>query len=706
MTEVAQIPQSPARTMDLAQFAQRGQRLGKRILLEARTRPVAALAAAFLVAVVVASILAGVISPYNPQYENLAAILHGPSSAHLLGTDELGRDVLTRLLYGGRVSLLAAGESVLTFVVVGLPIGLISGYAGGRVDRGIMWLADIVLSLPHIIVLLVVAAVLQGDAPLMISLGVIASPVLVRTTRAATLAVREELYVKAAEVLGLPRWRVLANHIVPRVLPTVLVQLSVFASAAVVIETALGFLGLDSTPPAPSWGSMVAEAATSIDQSQWMMITTGLTIALTSLSLGLVGDAIREISTGQSLAKRRVGAQAAKPANLTAAASARATLPGTSATATVDEVQPPVPEVHGGQAPQSQPGTQMQASTEPRPGAGQSQPQRSDVLLSVTDLAITVRTAQNDLPIVDRVTFDLKRGECLGIVGESGCGKSMMSLAVLGLLPESCQVSGGRVLFDGQDITHLASNARRQLRGRGIAYVSQEPMQALDPGATVGAILREAIRRNQDMTRPAAREEAVNLLGQVRIPNPRAVALQYAHELSGGMAQRVCIALALAGKPQLIIADEPTTALDVTVQADILDLLHALRKGKGVAVLLISHDWGVVADSCDRAAVMYAGELVEWGGLSDIFARPLHPYTEALLLANPHLLSTGPLMTIPGTVPPPGQWPAGCRFAARCRYATDDCLGSAVEPRHLGDGRLARCLYPGRVGTSQEVVDV
>ncbi len=676
MTELARPSPGQDRT-ELAWFAQRGQRLRKRIWLEARHRPVAACAAAYLVAVVLACALASVIAPYNPQAESLTEILRGPSLAHLLGTDELGRDVLSRLLYGGRVSLLAAGEAVLTFAVVGLPIGLISGYVGGRLDRCVMWITDIILSLPHIIILLVVAAVLSGDVPLMISLGVIASPVLIRTTRAVTLSVRQELYVKAAEVLGLPRWRVLKNHVIPRLLPTVLVQLTVFASSALVIETALGFLGLDATPPAPSWGSMVAEGATVIDQSQWMIITTGLTIAVTSLALGLVGDAIREISTGQSIGK---------PASRGRPGQEKGTQSGSASSVTADERQT--------------------AAAQVRPKSATLPSDPEDALLSVRDLAITAHTANGELPVVDRVTFDLQRGECLGIVGESGCGKSMMSLAVLGLLPDGCRISGGLIRFDGRDITDLPAKARRQLRGRGIGYVSQEPMQALDPGMTVGRVLREAVRRNQGLARRPAREESLSLLERVRIPDPKAVALRYPHELSGGMAQRVCIALALAGKPQLIIADEPTTALDVTVQAEILDLLYALRADQNVSVVLISHDWGVIADSCDNAGVMYAGELVEWGRVTDIFSHPMHPYTEALLLANPHLLASGPLTTIPGSVPRPGQWPAGCRFATRCRYATEHCSAAPVEARDVGNGRVVRCLYPERVGAMRDAIDV
>ncbi len=675
MTDLAQIPWGPDGP-EQSQISSQGERLRQRVWLEARRRPTAVIALLYLVVVVVACIFANVIAPYNPEALNLLEILRGPSWAHPLGTDELGRDVLTRLLYGGRVSLLAAGEAVLTFAVVGLPIGLSAGYFGGTLDRAIMWVTDLVLSLPSIIILLVVAAVIGGNTALMVTFGAITSPVLIRTTRAATLAVRQELYVRAAEVIGLPSWRVLKNHVVPRVLPTVLIQLTVFASAAIVIETALGFLGFDATPPAPSWGSMVAEAASAISQSQWMMVTTGLTIALTALALGVVGDAIRDISTGElhgglitTSRRRRATQTQARLANSVTVGNRRA----------------------------------QAALGPPDEDAFANAPQ--DALLSVRDLSVAASTASGELQLVDRVTFDLRRGECLGIVGESGCGKSITALAVLGLLPQGCKITGGTIHFDGKDVTMLAKGTTKHLR-RGIGYVSQEPMQALDPGMTVGRVLREVLRRNQDLTRTVAREEAINLLAQVRIPNPKTAASRYPHELSGGMAQRVCIALALAGKPQLIIADEPTTALDVTVQAEILDLLHALRAEQGVAVLLITHDWGVVADSSDHAAVMYAGELVERGRVTDIFSRPLHPYTEALLLANPHRVSSGPLTTLPGSVLPPGKWPEGCRFAVRCGYATEECRTAPVTARDAGGRRVVRCLYPERVGATRQAIDV
>jgi peptide/nickel transport system permease protein len=234
---------------------------------------------------------------------------------------------------------------------------------------------------------------------------------------------------------------------------------------------------------------------------------------------------------------------------------------------------------------------------------------------------------------------------------------------------------------------------RAALRGSVVAFISQEPMVALDPLFSVGNQLREAIRTHSPLTRRQADARAVELLEQVQIADPRHVARQYPHELSGGMAQRVSIAIALSGNPLVLIADEPTTALDVTVQAEIIDLLRTIQKDTGMAILFISHDWGVIADMCSRVVVMYAGQGVEYGPLMDMLELPLHPYTKGLLLANPRLAERGSaLATIPGTVPTPAQWPAGCHFHGRCRYARPECTAGPIGLGAFGGGRLSRCL--------------
>jgi peptide/nickel transport system permease protein len=300
----------------------------------------------------------------------------------------------------------------------------------------------------------------------------------------------------------------------------------------------------------------------------------------------------------------------------------------------------------------------------------------------------------------------------LGLVGESGCGKTMTARALPGLLPAGVTVTGGSVWFAGRDLAGLPEKELRAIRGRDIAMISQEPMVALDPVFSIGYQLTQPIRRfrgagGNRVGRGEARRIAAQLLGQVGITDPRRVLRSYPHQLSGGMAQRVCIALALTGSPKLLIADEPTTALDVTVQAEILSLLRSLVRETGLSVLIVSHDLGVVADLCDDVAVMYAGQVAESGTVAAVLGQPSHPYTAALLGANPHVAEGLPvpdrLPSIPGTVPAPADWPDGCRFAGRCSLATEECaLPVPVSPAHRGGPVLTgpvltgtvRCVHP------------
>jgi peptide/nickel transport system permease protein len=281
----------------------------------------------------------------------------------------------------------------------------------------------------------------------------------------------------------------------------------------------------------------------------------------------------------------------------------------------------------------------------------------------------------------------------LGIVGESGCGKTVTASAILGSLGDAAKVDGD-VEFHGQNLLKMGRRARAALRGKGIAYVSQDPMVALDPCYRVSSQLGEVVGRHDRIGGAKREARILELLRMVGLSDPEAVAAKYPHELSGGMAQRVSIALALAGRPELLVADEITTALDVTIQAEILELLRTLRAETGMAMIMITHDLGVVADSCDRVAVMYAGQIVETADVATVFAKPAHPYTKALLAANPIVAKRGEALTsIPGSVPPPAQWPVSCHFAGRCEFATADCTATAIGLQHTGEpGHLARCI--------------
>ncbi len=329
-------------------------------------------------------------------------------------------------------------------------------------------------------------------------------------------------------------------------------------------------------------------------------------------------------------------------------------------------------------------------------------------LLSVTGLEVTLPTASGSAPILTGIDLTLERGESLGLVGESGCGKSMTALAIMGLLPRGARVAGA-VSLAGQSLVGLDDRALSRLRGRHMAMIFQEPMSALNPVMTIGAQIVEGPMRHLKMSRRAARDRARELLDRVGLPPGRFPLSLYPHELSGGQRQRVVIALALSSSPALLIADEPTTALDVTVQSQILDLIADVVSADGMGLVMITHDLGVVAEMTDRVAVMYSGRVVETGTTADVFAEMGHPYTRGLFRAMPSsdLVGSGaiddgppagPLATIPGTVPDPRARPSGCVFRPRCARAIDACAAAPPPWRTLGADHDVLCLRPGRDG--------
>jgi peptide/nickel transport system ATP-binding protein len=294
---------------------------------------------------------------------------------------------------------------------------------------------------------------------------------------------------------------------------------------------------------------------------------------------------------------------------------------------------------------------------------------------------------------VDTVNFDLARGATLGIVGESGCGKSVTALAIMGLLPKTSAKVSGRVRFDGVDLLHLSDNALRDLRGNRLAMIFQEPMTSLNPAYTIGEQIIEVLVRHRGLNGQQARRRAIELLRNVRIPSPEQRVDDYPHRLSGGMRQRAMIAMALACDPQLLIADEPTTALDVTIQAQVLELMRMLKEQTDAAIILISHDLGVVAEVCDEVAVMYAGEIVERAPVEALFEQPQHPYTVGLLASIPRLdRRVDKLATIEGALPDMSAPPHSCRFAPRCPFVSEICVAAPPPMVDVGERHWSRCV--------------
>jgi peptide/nickel transport system ATP-binding protein len=320
-------------------------------------------------------------------------------------------------------------------------------------------------------------------------------------------------------------------------------------------------------------------------------------------------------------------------------------------------------------------------------------------LLDIAGLSLNIPTADGVAEILSDVSFSLERGECIGLVGESGCGKSMTALAALGLAPDAARIHGA-IRFDGQDLLSTGEAGLCAIRGRHIAMIFQEPMTALNPVMCIGAQIAEGVRLHLRLGHAEAEDRARRLLDRVGLPSPRFSPQLYPHQLSGGQRQRVMIAMALACDPDILIADEPTTALDVTIQAQILDLIASLAAETGMALIMITHDLGIVAETTERMLVMYAGRIVEQGPTAEVFARMAHPYTRGLFAASPHAVTVDEtvgrirLAAIPGQVPDPARRPAGCVFADRCARQTTACRGAVPAAAAVGPDHTAACIHP------------
>jgi len=604
-------------------------------------------AAVFVLALLVfLAVFADVIAPYDPLRQNLIKALQSPSAAHWLGTDDLGRDVLSRLIHGCRIAVIAAAEGTLIAVVLGVPLGLFIGYRGGWWDWVVMRVVEAIVSIPGIMVAIVIIAILgPGLHRAMIALGILYSTSFLRLARGVVLAEREEVYVRSARVIGASDRRILLRHIVPNIAPPLIVQVTLTVGAVLLSEAGLSFIGLGVQPPDASWGTMLNSAAAFMELNWFLAVPPGVAIIVTVLAVNLLGDVIRD-SIGRGIAVE------AKP----------------EATA-----------------------SRRDAAVHAAPAVTRALPRAQNEVLRVEGLQVTVGEG---LPIITDLSFGISRGETLGLVGESGSGKTMTGLAVLGLMGTGLRTTGGSIMLNGRDLRSLSRRQMETVRGNEVAMVFQDPTTSLNPAFTVGSQIAEVLRTKKGMSKAQAWTRAVELIDRVGIPRPEERARAYPHELSGGMAQRIAIARALSCNPSLLIADEPTTALDVTVQQEILDLFRDLQDEFGMAILFVTHDLAVAADICDRISVMYAGEMVEMAEVNALFSDPRHPYTRGLLRAMPHAADRNPpLPTIRGSVPRPGSWPAGCRFSNRCDFRVAACDQRIPL---LADGqRLARCVRAG-----------
>ncbi|MGV0908824.1 dipeptide/oligopeptide/nickel ABC transporter permease/ATP-binding protein [Martelella sp. FOR1707] len=568
------------------------------------------------------------------------------SEGHLLGTDALGRDLLSRLIWGTRVSLAVGVSATLIAAFFGSLIGLVAGYAGGRTDNILMRGIDMVMAFPYILLALAIVAVLgPGLLNALYAIAVVNIPFFARNIRGMTLGLSRREFVDAARLSGKSHFSILFGEVLPNVLPVIIITMSTTIGWMILETAGLSFLGLGAQPPQADLGSMLGDGRKVLFTDAHVSMVPGLMIFALVMSINLLGDGIRDV-----LDPRLKSGALARPGARTA--------------------------------------VKRDAAPDEKP--------RENAVLDVQQMRTEFHVGGSIYKAVGGVDLHIREGECLGLVGESGSGKSVTAMSLMGLVPTPPgRIAGGAAWFSGEDLFAASDERIRQLRGGAVSHVFQDPLSTLHPLFTVGDQLIEAIQAHQPLSKSEARRKATDLLQSVRIPNAAERLNAFPHELSGGMRQRISIAMALANDAQLIIADEPTTALDVTVQAQILELMNGLRKERDTAILFITHDFGVVSAICDRVAVMYAGRIVETGTTEEILANPAHPYTAKLIDCVPVLGEPERrLDAIQGRPPVVNDLPDGCAFADRCPYVQDDCRKGDIPMLSFGDERGARCIHP------------
>lgn len=623
------------------------------------------IALCFLVLIAAVAIFAPLIAPHDPLATGIPA--QKPSGEHFFGTDRLGRDIYSRLLYGAQASLLVGLGSVALALVLGGLLGALAATSAKWANETIMRIMDMVMAFPGIALAAALLASLGNTLPVIIlSIAIIYTPQIARVVRANVLAQWGEDYVRAERVIGAGRFFILGTHVVRNCAAPVLVFATVMVADAIILEASLSFLGAGIQDPAPSWGNVISYGRTLVLNGAWWATTfAGLVILLTVLALNILAEGMTDaLVNTKGSAKKKAGenGEVVAKAKVVADAAANARLRGeldllsAAETARTDRL------------------VLDTSASEPR------------TILEVKNLSIRFPERYGDTPIVQNVSFAVREGETMALVGESGCGKSITSLAIMGLLPHTAKLSGS-ITFDGKELLPATADGGtlagddkvyKGLRGEQIAMVYQDALSSLNPSMLVGDQLRQ-------LTKRGGRKSPEELLTLVKLDAKRTMR-SYPHELSGGQRQRVLIAMALSRSPKLVVCDEPTTALDVTVQKQVVDLLNELREQLGFAMVFVSHDLALVASLAHKVTVMYAGQVVEAGPISDVLANPHHEYTQGLLGAVLSIESQAErLHQIPGTVPSPYDFAAGDRFAERSqREAADPAQQLAFVPVAAG----------------------
>ena len=607
------------------------------------------IALVILVAVVLISILAPIIAPYDPYAIGMAR--QAPDAAHIFGTDDKGRDILSRILYGGRISLIIGFGSVLFALVLGSIVGALAAVSRKAVSEVIMRILDIIMSVPGIALAAVLVTILGNSVPAIIfSIGFMYTPQIARIVRANIVSEYGEDYVRAVIVSGARAPWILMKHVLRNCAAPIMVFTVTLVADAIIFEASLTFLSAGIAEPTPTWGNILADARAGVLSGRWWQaLYPGIAIMLTCLALNILSEGITDaMAAAPSAPVDTENSESRREADLLVADPVRAYKEqAESLAARLSALR----EVELARTDRRVP----DYSVEP--------------LLQVKNLSIGF-PRHGDVNVVDNVSFDVRPGQCMALVGESGCGKSITTKTIMNLLPDTARIQG-EVLYKGQDLLKLSPEEHRKLLGTEIAMVYQDSLSALNPSMLISAQMKQLTSRGG--TRSA--EELLELVGL----DPKRTLESYPHELSGGQCQRVIIAMALTRDPSLVICDEPTTALDVTVQKQVIKLLNDLQKKLGFAMIFVSHDLALVAEVASEITVMYAGQVVESAPTKELLTNPIHEYTQGLLgsVLSIEAHDGSRLHQVTGSVPSPADFPKGDRFAPRSSHPT---VGLDVHP--------------------------
>lgn len=580
----------------------------------------------------------------NASVVDTDAIQQGSSGEHLLGTDALGRDILYRVLVATRLSIELALLATVIGVVVGTLLGTAPSVLPRRLGRFFTAVVNIAVAFPGLLLALFFAVIFGvGTTGAVLAIGFAMAPAFARLTQTLSASVAGRDYVDAARVAGVGRFRLLTRHILPNIGEPLVVNATIGAGQALLAFAGLSFLGIGVQAPSYDWGRLLGEGLSRIYLNPAAALGPGLAVVIAGLAFNLFGEMVATV-VGERTPAPRLG---------------------------------PVPR--------------------PAPEPTSSSAVRSEEpVLHVEDLRVSFPTHAGWTTPVRGVSFTVHPGEAVGVVGESGSGKSLTALAASRLIERPGTVTAERLEFNGVPLLTTPERELRPMLGQSLAMVFQDPTTSFNPTRRVGRQLAEVAEEHQGTSKRDAMARAIDKLASVRVPAARRRAHQYPHEFSGGMRQRAMIAMGLMSTPKLVIADEPTTALDVTVQRQVLRLLGRVRADTEAAIVLISHDITVISQSCDRVLVMYAGRIVEDVPASRLYDDAKHPYTRALLGVVPDLDTDRdqPLGVIPGRPPEPHRIPDGCAFADRCPFVTDRCRSEDPQLLQINDSQRVACWNP------------